>query len=195
MLYKNPPTDTLKRKVLLSVPESRHRKINRARKRPRVASANPNATSANSPAGNQRLKLIVVIVTAAIAAFAAFYYFSNRRSSEVTYETTTASGLKIHDVRVGDGASPKPGQTVTVNYIGQLENGKEFENSYKLKKPATFKIGRLIPGWDEGLSTMKVGGERMLYIPSKLAYGPQGNPPDIPPNANLKFKIELLDVK
>jgi len=138
----------------------------------------------------------VVIATAAIAASVAFYYFATHRSSsEVTYEITTASGLKIHDVRIGDGASPKPGQSVRVNYIGWLENGKEFENSYKAGKPATFKIGRLIPGWDEGLSTMKVGGERMLYIPSNLAYGPTGSPPNIPPNSNLKFKIELLDVK
>lgn len=138
----------------------------------------------------------MVIATAAIAASVAIYYFASRRSADVvTYEITTASGLKIHDVRVGDGASPKPGQTVKVNYIGTLENGKEFENSYKLGKPATFKIGRLIQGWDEGLSTMKVGGERMLYIPSNLAYGPMGSPPNIPPNSNLKFKIELLDVK
>lgn len=178
------------------MPESRHRKINRARKRPRVAPANPTA-SVNSPARNQRLTLIVVIATAAIAAFAAFYYLTSRRSNaEVTYETTTATGLKIHDVRVGTGASPRPGQTVTVNYIGWLEKGgKEFENSYKAGKPAVFKIGRLIPGWDEGLSTMKVGGERMLYIPSNLAYGAAGSPPNIPPNSNLKFKIELLDVK
>jgi len=179
------------------VPESRHRKINRARKRPRVAPAHPNTASVSPSGGiSQKTILIVVIATAAIAAFAAFYYFSKRGSSpDVTYETTTATGLKIHDVRVGDGASPKPGQTVRVNYIGWLENGKEFENSYKINKPATFKIGRLIPGWDEGLSTMKVGGERMLYIPSNLAYGAAGSPPNIPPNSNLKFKIELLDVK
>jgi FKBP-type peptidyl-prolyl cis-trans isomerase len=177
------------------LPESRHRKINRARKRPRVASARPTTANVSSPGISQRTKLIVVVATAVIAAVAAFYYFANRRSSDVVYETTTASGLKIHDVRVGDGASPQPGQSVKVNYIGWLENGKEFENSYKLGKPATFKLGRLIPGWDEGLSTMKVGGERMLYIPSNLAYGPAGSPPNIPPNSNLKFKIELLDVK
>ena len=180
------------------MPESRHRKINRARKRPRVASArSTTAGSVSSPGGiSQKPILIVVIVTAAVAAFAAFYYFSHRGSSEaVTYEITTPSGLKIHDVRIGDGASPKPGQSVKVNYIGTLENGKEFENSYKAGKPATFRIGRLIPGWDEGLSTMKVGGERMLYIPSNLAYGAAGSPPNIPPNSNLKFKIELLDVK
>jgi FKBP-type peptidyl-prolyl cis-trans isomerase len=177
------------------VPESRHRKINRARKRPRVAPANPNTTSGSPPAKNQRLLLIVVIATAAIAAFVAVYYISSRRGPKAAPEITTASGLKIQDLRVGDGASPKPGQTVTVNYIGTLENGKEFENSYKTGKPATFKIGRLIQGWDEGLSTMKVGGKRHLFIPSNLAYGPRGNPPTIPPNANLNFEIELLDVK
>jgi FKBP-type peptidyl-prolyl cis-trans isomerase len=174
------------------LPESRHRKINRARKRPRVASAHPTAASVSPSGGfSQRTILIVVIATAAIAAFAAYYYFSHRSSNspDVTYETTTPTGLKIHDVRVGDGASPRPGQTVRVNYIGWLENGKEFENSYKAGKPATFRLGRLIAGWDEALSTMKVGGERMLYIPSNLAYGPMGSPPNIPPNSNLKFKI------
>ena len=139
----------------------------------------------------------MVIATAAIAAFAAVYYITSRRGSppEVTYETTTATGLKIHDVRVGDGATPKPGQSVRVNYIGWLENGKEFENSYKAGKPATFRLGGVIPGWNEALSTMKAGGERWVYIPSNLGYGAAGNPPNIPPNSNLKFKIELLEVK
>jgi len=87
------------------------------------------------------------------------------------------------------------GQTVTVHYIGRLENGKEFNNSYTLGKPIDFKLGRVIEGWNEGLQTMKVGGKRRLWIPSKLAYGPAGNPPNIPANANLDFEIELLGVK
>ena len=88
------------------------------------------------------------------------------------------------------------GQTVTVHYVGKLENGTEFNNSYKMGKPIDFKIGPgLIPGWVEGLQTMKVGGKRRLMIPSKLAYGPTGKPPAIPPNANLDFEIELLGVK
>ena len=135
-------------------------------------------------------------MTVAVAAAAVGYFFYSRRSGAEAAppEVTTATGLKIQDLRVGDGPSPKPGQTVEVNYIGWLENGKEFNNSYKSGGPAHFRIGRLIKGWDEGLSTMKVGGKRRLFIPSNLAYGPQGSPPNIPPNSNLKFEIELLGV-
>lgn len=96
---------------------------------------------------------------------------------------------------MGDGATPTMGQTVTVHYIGRLENGKEFNNSYTLGKPIDFKLGQVIEGWNEGLQTMKVGGKRRLWIPSKLAYGPAGRPPNIPPNSNLDFEIELLGVK
>ena len=88
------------------------------------------------------------------------------------------------------------GQTVSVHYIGELENGTEFNNSYKgAGKPVDFKLGEVIPGWNEGLLTMKVGGKRKLFIPSKLAYGPMGKPPTIPPNSNLVFEIELLGIK
>ncbi len=178
------------------MPESRHRKVNRARKRPRVAHENP-STSSSSPASNQKARLIAVIVIAAVAASTAAYVITSRRSSQAGAEFTTPSGLKIQDVKVGDGASPRPGQTVTVHYIGWLENGKEFNNSHKMGTgaPATFRMGQLIKGWDEGLSTMKVGGKRILFVPSNLAYGARGNPPDIPPNSNLKFEIELLGVR
>jgi peptidylprolyl isomerase len=98
---------------------------------------------------------------------------------------------------VGDGASPQPGQTITVHYIGWLENGKEFNNSYTAGTPIDFKIGTgaVIKGWDEGLMTMKVGGKRKLTIPSDLAYAARGRPPVIPPNSNLTFEIELLGIK
>ena len=87
------------------------------------------------------------------------------------------------------------GQTVRVHYIGRLENGKEFNNSYTMGQPAEFKLGQVIEGWNEGLKTMKVGGKRKLWIPSNLAYGPRGRPPQIPPNSNLEFDIELLGIK
>ena len=66
--------------------------------------------------------------------------------------TTTASGLKYQDLKAGDGASPRMGQTVTVHYIGRLENGTEFNNSYNLRKPIDFKLGQVIEGWNEGFA-------------------------------------------
>jgi peptidylprolyl isomerase len=134
-------------------------------------------------------------VTAAVAAFVAVYTISTLRSPKAAPEITTATGLKYQDLKVGDGASPKPNQTVSVHYIGRLENGTEFNNSYKMGKPIEFNLGEVIPGWKEGLQTMKVGGKRRLWIPSKLAYGATGRPPAIPPNSNLDFDIELLGIK
>jgi peptidylprolyl isomerase len=180
------------------VPTSRHRKIERARKRPRVAPSNPSALATKPSASDQKKKLIAIIVTAAVAAFVAVYVISTLRGSKAAPEITTASGLKYQDLKVGDGPSPAMGQTVTVHYVGKLENGTEFNNSHTMGagKPIDFRIGPgLIPGWIEGLQTMKVGGKRRLMVPSKLAYGPTGKPPAIPPNANLDFEIELLGVK
>ena len=177
------------------MPLSRHRKINRARKVPRVQHATPSAVS-TKPGGNRNLQIGAVVVIAVLAVAGVAYFITRRGATQGSSpEITTASGLRIQDLRVGDGPSPKPGQTVTVHYIGWLENGKEFNNSYKLGRPAEFRIGGLIKGWDEGLSTMKVGGKRRLFVPSNLAYGLRGSPPNIPPNANLKFEIELLGVK
>jgi FKBP-type peptidyl-prolyl cis-trans isomerase len=140
---------------------------------------------------------VVVVITAMIAAFTAFYVISSRRSTKAGGEvTTTASGLKYQDLKVGDGASPQMGQTVSVHYLGRLkdENGKEF-NNFTTGRPTEFKLGGVIPGWNEGLQTMKVGGKRSLWIPSRLAYGPAGRPPSIPPNSDLYFEIELLGIK
>ena len=147
------------------------------------------------PAGGNRNLIIGAIILAAVLAIAVGAYLFTRPGSQADSGITTTSGLKIEDIKVGDGPSPKPGQMVTVHYTGWLENGTQFETSRK-GKPAQFQLGgNLIKGWNEGLATMKVGGIRKLIIPSKLAYGATGNPPNIPPNANLTFEIELLDVK
>jgi peptidylprolyl isomerase len=114
---------------------------------------------------------------------------------------TTASGLQIVDTKAGTGASPRSGQTCVMHYTGWLyENGakgKKFDSSVDRGQPFEFPIGvgRVIKGWDEGVSTMKVGGKRTLIIPAGLAYGDRGAGGVIPPGATLLFEVELLGVK
>lgn len=111
---------------------------------------------------------------------------------------STPDGLKYYDVKVGTGPNPKVGQTVSVQYTGTLLDGTKFDSSYDHGgKPIDFPIGvgRVIPGWDEGVPTMKVGGKRRLVIPGPLAYGPNPPTPTIPPDATLVFDIELVAVK
>ena len=110
---------------------------------------------------------------------------------------TTPSGLKYVELKEGTGATPQTGQTVEVHYVGTLENGTKFDSSRDRGQPFSFKIGvgQVIKGWDEGLSTMKVGSRRQLIIPSELGYGARGAGGVIPPNATLLFDVELLGVK
>jgi FKBP-type peptidyl-prolyl cis-trans isomerase FklB len=103
-------------------------------------------------------------------------------------------GLQYKVITQGNGPKPKITDTVTVNYAGTLINGKEFDSSYKRHAPATFPVNGVIPGWTEALQLMPVGSTWMLYIPSELAYGEQGTPPDIEPNKMLIFKVELLGI-
>ena len=137
----------------------------------------------------------VALLAAVIVIAGVVYVITKRNSKSTDYEVTTASGLKIHDEKVGDGPSPRMGQTVRVHYIGRFENGQEFNNSYKMGQPAEFRLGGVIDAWNEALQTMKVGGKRKIWVPSKIGYGAQGKPPTIPPNANLEFDIELLGIK
>lgn len=178
------------------MPVSRQRKINRARKRPREGSSSPAAAYPSSRSNRRKfnVKILVIVLIVAVAAAAVAYIVANRKG-QAGNEITTASGMKYVDLKVGDGATPRMGQRVQVHYIGKLENGREFENSYKAGPPAQFNIGPgLIPGWNEALQSMKVGGKRLITLPPKLAYGPSGSPPKIPPNATLTFEIELLGV-
>jgi FKBP-type peptidyl-prolyl cis-trans isomerase len=110
---------------------------------------------------------------------------------------TTPSGLKYKDMTVGTGESPETGQKVTVHYTGTLTDGSKFDSSRDRGQPFDFKIGvgQVIKGWDEGVSTMKVGGRRELVIPAELGYGSRGAGGVIPPNAILVFDVELLGVK
>ncbi|MGB3655631.1 MAG: FKBP-type peptidyl-prolyl cis-trans isomerase [Rivularia sp. (in: cyanobacteria)] len=109
---------------------------------------------------------------------------------------TTPSGLKYEVLKEGTGETPKSGQNVTVHYTGTLEDGTKFDSSRDRGQPFQFKIGQgqVIKGWDEGLSTMKVGGRRNLIIPPELGYGSRGAGGVIPPNATLNFDVELLGV-
>lgn len=177
------------------MPESRHRKKTVARKRPRVPHSNPAPNAPHIP-GSRNARIGVLILVAVIAIAGVLYVITRRNApTQTTWDVTTPSGLKIQDLKVGDGPIPKMGQTVKVHYIGRFENGEEFNNSYKEGSPAEFRLGGVIDGWNEALQTMKVGGKRKIFVPSKLGYGTRGKPPGIPPNANLEFDIELLGIK
>ncbi len=110
--------------------------------------------------------------------------------------TTTESGLQYVELENGTGAMPQQGQTVTVHYVGTLENGTQFDSSIERNRPFSFRIGvgQVIRGWDEGVSTMRVGGKRRLIIPPDLGYGSRGAGGVIPPNATLIFEVELLRI-
>ena len=112
------------------------------------------------------------------------------------HPVTTPSGLKYVEIKEGTGATPKTGQTVVVHYTGTLEDGTKFDSSRDRGQPFSFKlgVGQVIKGWDEGLSTMKVGGRRLLTIPPELGYGARGAGGVIPPNATLIFDVELLRI-
>ena len=105
--------------------------------------------------------------------------------------------LEITDLVVGTGAVAETGKSVAVHYRGTLTDGTEFDSSRKHGAPFSFPLGagKVIPGWDEGVKGMKVGGKRKLVVPPDMAYGERGAGGVIPPNATLVFEVELLDVK
>jgi FKBP-type peptidyl-prolyl cis-trans isomerase len=109
---------------------------------------------------------------------------------------TLPDGLKYINLKVGDGALATSKSTVRVHYTGWLSSGQKFDSSRDRGQPfdVTLGQGQVIPGWDEGIPGMKVGGRRKLIIPPALGYGDQGSPPVIPAKATLVFTVELLGV-
>lgn len=106
--------------------------------------------------------------------------------------------LVVDEIEVGDGDEAKAGDRVTVHYVGvDFATGEQFDASWDRGEPFEFQLGsgEVIPGWDQGVEGMKVGGRRRLVIPPQLAYGAQGQPPAIQPNATLVFVIDLLAVE
>ena len=107
-----------------------------------------------------------------------------------------ADGLKVEDLKVGNGTEAVSGKTVSVHYTGWLTDGKKFDSSVDRGKPFPFRLGagQVIRGWDMGVAGMKVGGKRKLTIPPDLGYGARGAGNVIPPNSILVFEVELLEV-
>ncbi len=128
---------------------------------------------------------------------AALLFTATMAYTDSGHTVTLASGLQYEDLVDGDGTLATPDRRVAVHYTGWLENGTQFDSSHDRGKPMVFVLGagRVIPGWDQGIDGMKVGGKRKLIIPSSLAYGKQGVPGVIAPGATLIFEVELVGVK
>jgi FKBP-type peptidyl-prolyl cis-trans isomerase FkpA len=127
---------------------------------------------------------LVVIASAAVIA-----------ASPAAAAEKLPSGVVVETLQEGKGASPKASDKVRVHYRGTLENGTEFDSSYKRNEPITFPLSRVIPCWTEGVQKMKVGGKAKLTCPPQTAYGARGVPGTIPPNSTLTFEVELLGIE
>lgn len=189
------------------MPQSRHRKTNKARKRPKSLSPTAPAKPATTGRSSQ-VRIIAIVIVLALTASAIVYVIAKRvgnsGSAIAGPEVTAPSGLKYTDEVVGTGATPRQGQTMFVHYTGWLADKTKFDSSYDHpgQKPLEFELGGegIIKGWQEGIATMKVGGKRKLIIPPSLAYGKDGKrdrlgKQTIPSNATLTFDVELVDAK
>lgn len=160
---------------------------------------------------NQNMKIfiavaIIILITAAY--FLLSYSSKNQAPKDETLKNqitenkipapakTEVKELQITDIVVGTGTEAKNGDMVKVHYTGTFESGEKFDSSRDRGTPIEFQLGSgmVIKGWDTGIEGMKVGGKRKLKIPGNLAYGEQGRPGHIPPNATLLFDVELVGV-
>ena len=107
---------------------------------------------------------------------------------------TTASGLQYQILRAGSGPKPAMTDTVKVNYKGTFLNGETFDSSYDRGQPVDFALNQVVPGWGEGVALMPVGSKFKFWLPASLAYGENGSPPTIGPNATLVFEVELIEI-
>jgi len=143
---------------------------------------------------------IIIILILGLVAFV-FSFTKAPEENEVTSQKNTMenteNSLLVTEVTLGEGTEAVAGKTISVHYTGTLEDGTKFDSSLDRGQPFTFTlgIGQVIAGWDQGVEGMKVGGKRTLVIPPQLAYGSQGIPGAIPPNATLHFDVELLEVQ
>ena len=155
---------------------------------------------------NTIIAIATFIVLAVVGAL--FFYNKNKNDINATKQDKTADlklnnqkmnkqGVQIEILKEGTGAIAKKGDTVSVHYVGVLENGTKFDSSVDRGTPFEFSLGagRVIPGWDIGVEGMKVGEVRKLTVPSELAYGSGGAGNAIPPNATLIFEVQLLGIK
>jgi FKBP-type peptidyl-prolyl cis-trans isomerase len=143
-----------------------------------------------------RLVLALLFATCLSACSSAPPAATGAQSASAT-EVTMPDGLKYTDEQVGTGAEAVPGKTAVVHYTGWLLDGTKFDSSLDRKQPFSFPLGagQVIKGWDEGVAGMKVGGKRTLIVPPALGYGARGAGNVIPPNATLKFDVQLLEVR
>jgi FKBP-type peptidyl-prolyl cis-trans isomerase len=145
---------------------------------------------------NNYVGIVVALAVAGFMFYGMSYIYSKIISNNQSEsEKTTMNDLKIETIAEGSGDVAENGDNVYVNYVGTLEDGTEFDNSYKRGEPIDFILGtgRVIQGWEKGILGMKVGEKRKLTIPPNLAYGPNGQGP-IPPNSTLLFDVELVKV-
>ena len=142
--------------------------------------------------------IVLMLVAAFLAASGSLWaWASDPQDKKDEKVITTKSGLKYVELKEGTGDEAKAGQTVEVHYTGWLKDGTKFDSSKDHGRPFSFKLGagQVIKGWDEGVAGMKTGGKRKLMIPPELAYGKRGFPGAIPPDAELTFEVELVQIK